>query len=100
MLTLREGDDENAQLAALSELCELLAVSSEDALAMFPVDSLVPVLVRLIRGHDTGEPPGRRGGGIRLHSGRVARPGALLAAVAVVSRLGASCNALECIKVA
>ena len=46
MLTLREGDDENAQLAALSELCELLAVSSEDALAMVPVDSLVPVLVR------------------------------------------------------
>lgn len=46
MLALREGDDENSQLAALSELCELLAVSSEDALAMFPVDSLVPVLVR------------------------------------------------------
>jgi DNA-binding Xre family transcriptional regulator len=45
MLALREGDDETAQLAALNELCELLAVSSEDALSMFPVDTLVPVLV-------------------------------------------------------
>ena len=46
MLALREGDDETAQLAALNELCELLAVSSEDALSMFPVDTLVPILVR------------------------------------------------------
>ena len=46
MLALREGDDETAQLAALNELCELLAVSSEDALSMFPIDTLVPVLVR------------------------------------------------------
>ena len=46
MLALREGDGEGAQLAALSELCELLAVSSEDSLSMFPIDSLVPVLVR------------------------------------------------------
>ena len=46
MLALREGDDETAQLAALNELCELLAVSSEDALSMFPIDTLVPILVR------------------------------------------------------
>ena len=46
MLALKEGGDENAQLAALSELCELLAVSSEEALAMFPVNSLLPLLVR------------------------------------------------------
>ncbi len=49
MLALREGDDETAQLAALNELCELLAVSSEDALSMFPIDTLVPVLVRAVR---------------------------------------------------
>ena len=49
MLALREGDDETAQLAALNELCELLAVSSEDALSMFPIDTLVPVLVRPCR---------------------------------------------------
>ncbi len=48
MLALREGDDETAQLAALNELCELLAVSSEDALSMFPIDTLVPVLVRAL----------------------------------------------------
>ena len=52
MLALREGDDETAQLAALNELCELLAVSSEDALSMFPVDTLVPVLVRSLDDHD------------------------------------------------
>jgi len=46
MVALKDAGDENAQLAALSELCELLAVSSEEALTIFPVDSLVPLLVR------------------------------------------------------
>ena len=46
MGALKDAGDENAQLAALSELCELLAVSSEEALTIFPVDSLVPLLVR------------------------------------------------------
>ncbi len=42
---LRQLDDEGQQLASLTELCELLSISTEDALAAFPVESVVPLLV-------------------------------------------------------
>ena len=48
LVALREADDEAAQLTALHELCEMLAISSEEALSIFPVDQLIPVLVRSV----------------------------------------------------
>jgi len=38
-------DDESAQLGALTELCEVLSISSEDTLASFPIESAAPMLV-------------------------------------------------------
>lgn len=52
---LRSPDDEAAQLTALSELNELLSISSEDNLAGFPVESVVPLLVG--QGQDRPPPP-------------------------------------------
>lgn len=46
MTGLRQMDDEVAQLSALSELNELLSISTEDNLATFPIESMVPLLVR------------------------------------------------------
>ena len=43
---LRQDDDPTVQQEALRQLCELLSVSSEEALSMLPVESLVPILVR------------------------------------------------------
>ena len=40
-----QSDDEALQLDGLNQLNELLAVSMEDSLSIFPVESLVPVLV-------------------------------------------------------
>lgn len=51
--SLRQADDEVAQLGALTELCEVLSISSEDTLAAFPVESAVPMLVG--RQEGTGE---------------------------------------------
>lgn len=45
---LRQDDDPVVQQEALTQLCELLSVSSEEALSMLPVESLVPILVRLV----------------------------------------------------
>lgn len=45
-MALREADDEGSQLTALHELCEMLAVSTEESLSVFPVDQLIPILVR------------------------------------------------------
>ena len=45
MTGLRQLDDEGQQLVSLTELCELLSISTEDALAAFPVESVVPLLV-------------------------------------------------------
>lgn len=42
---LRQVDDEAAQLTALNELCEMLSISTEDTLASFPAESVVPLLV-------------------------------------------------------
>jgi E3 ubiquitin-protein ligase TRIP12 len=43
---MKDFDDEAAQLSSLSELCELLSISSEESLATFPIEQIVPVLVR------------------------------------------------------
>jgi hypothetical protein len=43
---LKQSDDDTAQLAALSDLCELLSISTEESLVTFPVDQIVPLLVR------------------------------------------------------
>jgi E3 ubiquitin-protein ligase TRIP12 len=44
---LKQSDDENAQLAALSDLCEHLSISTEESLATFPVEQVVPLLVSM-----------------------------------------------------
>ncbi|KAG2490174.1 hypothetical protein HYH03_011304 [Edaphochlamys debaryana] len=48
MQGLRSMDDEGAQLSALSELNELLSISTEDNLAAFPIESMVPLLIQLL----------------------------------------------------
>lgn len=45
ILTSLRQDDESSQLGALTELCEMLSISSEDTLASFPIESAVPLLV-------------------------------------------------------
>lgn len=47
MQGLRQVEDEVAQLSALSELNDLLSISSEDNVAAFPTESMVPLLVSL-----------------------------------------------------
>ena len=44
LVQLRD-DDENVQLEALSQLNELLSISNEESLSVFPVEQLVPLLV-------------------------------------------------------
>ena len=46
LVQLRQDEDEVAQLDALNQLNELLSISSEESLSIFPVEQLVPVLVR------------------------------------------------------
>uniref|UniRef100_A0A7S3VMY1 HECT-type E3 ubiquitin transferase n=1 Tax=Dunaliella tertiolecta TaxID=3047 RepID=A0A7S3VMY1_DUNTE len=46
--SLRQADDESAQVGALTELCEVLSISSEDTLASFPIESSVPMLVQCL----------------------------------------------------
>jgi len=41
-------DDSPHQMEALSQLCELLSISTEEALTTFPVDEFVPILVNLL----------------------------------------------------
>ncbi|KXZ47851.1 hypothetical protein GPECTOR_32g463 [Gonium pectorale] len=48
MQGLRQMDDEGSQLSALSELNELLSISTEDNLAAFPTESMVPLLIQLL----------------------------------------------------
>lgn len=45
---LKQVDDEAAQLGALTELCEVLSISSEDTLVALPIETVVPLLVRLL----------------------------------------------------
>jgi hypothetical protein len=42
---LKAVDDEGQQLSALTELCELLSISTEESLAAFPIEQVVPLLV-------------------------------------------------------
>lgn len=46
MAGLKQSDDESAQLTALTDLCEHLSISTEESLATFPVEQVVPLLVR------------------------------------------------------
>jgi len=46
---LKQSDDENAQLTALTDLCEHLSISTEESLTTFPVEQVVPLLVRAPR---------------------------------------------------
>ncbi|KAL6764034.1 armadillo-type protein, partial [Haematococcus lacustris] len=48
LANLRQVDDESSQLGALTELCEVISISSEDALASFPIESAVPLLVQCL----------------------------------------------------
>lgn len=45
---LRQVEDEPQQLTALTDLCELLSISTEDTLTAFPVETVVPLLVQLL----------------------------------------------------
>jgi E3 ubiquitin-protein ligase TRIP12 len=42
---LKQSDDESQQLSSLTELCEFLSISTEDTLASFPLETVVPLLV-------------------------------------------------------
>ena len=46
MLAMLRDDDESQQLVGLSELCEYLSISTEEALITFPTETAVPLLVR------------------------------------------------------
>lgn len=50
--SLTEGSEPSGQLAALTELCEVLSFCTEDSLSSMMTDSLSPVLVRLSRHED------------------------------------------------
>lgn len=45
---LRADGEEGRQIEALTQLCEILSICSEDSLSTFSVDSFVPVLVGLL----------------------------------------------------
>uniref|UniRef100_A0A5B6ZSG6 HECT-type E3 ubiquitin transferase n=1 Tax=Davidia involucrata TaxID=16924 RepID=A0A5B6ZSG6_DAVIN len=45
---LRADGEEGRQVEALTQLCEMLSIGTEESLSTFSVDSFVPVLVRLL----------------------------------------------------
>lgn len=45
---LRADGEEGRQVEALTQLCEMLSIGTEDSLGSFSVDSFVPVLVGLL----------------------------------------------------
>ena len=45
IVQLKQEDDEMSQLDALTQLNELLSISNEESLSMFPLDHLIPTLV-------------------------------------------------------
>jgi E3 ubiquitin-protein ligase TRIP12 len=47
LASLRE-DDEGQQLTGLTELCEYISISSEDAMMSFPTEQVVPLLVSFL----------------------------------------------------
>mgnify|MGYP001806738336 CR=1 FL=1 len=54
MAGLKQSDDDSAQLIALTDLCEHLSISTEESLATFPVEQVVPLLVRKSEGKHFG----------------------------------------------
>ena len=55
-----KSDDDGRQLVALSELCELLSIGTEESTSTLSVDIVVPLLVQLLRKeHNPGAPPCR-----------------------------------------
>ncbi|KAK1370334.1 HECT-type E3 ubiquitin transferase [Heracleum sosnowskyi] len=48
LVGLRAEGEEGKQVEALTQLCDLLSIGTEDSLSTFPVDSFVPVLVGLL----------------------------------------------------
>lgn len=40
-----KDEDEMQQLTGLTELCEYLSISTEESLALFPTEQVVPLLV-------------------------------------------------------
>ncbi|KAL9238395.1 hypothetical protein vseg_012823 [Gypsophila vaccaria] len=52
MSGLRAEGEDGKQVEALTQLCELLSIGTEDSLSSFSVDSFVPVLVALLN-HET-----------------------------------------------
>lgn len=48
LLGLRADGEEGKQVEALTQLCEILSIGTEDSLSTFSVDSFVPVLVGLL----------------------------------------------------
>ena len=45
IVQLKQEDDEISQLDALGQLNELLSISNEESLSLFPLDQLIPTLV-------------------------------------------------------
>ena len=50
-----KADDDGRQLVALSELCELLSIGTEESLSALSVDVFVPLLVQLLRKEHNSE---------------------------------------------
>ncbi|WOG84167.1 hypothetical protein DCAR_0103348 [Daucus carota subsp. sativus] len=48
LVGLRADGEEGKQVEALTQLCDMLSIGTEDSLSTFPVDSFVPVLVGLL----------------------------------------------------
>lgn len=49
LIKMLESDNEGDHIAGLTELCEIVSVSSEDAVISFPLEQLVPILIRLLQ---------------------------------------------------
>ena len=49
IMTGLKADDDGRQLAALSELCELLSLGTEESMGALSVDSIAPLLVQQLR---------------------------------------------------
>ncbi|XP_043712874.1 E3 ubiquitin-protein ligase UPL3-like [Telopea speciosissima] len=52
---LRSDGEEGRQVEALTQLCELLSIGTEESLSTFSVDSFVPVLVGLLNNEDNAD---------------------------------------------
>jgi hypothetical protein len=48
LLVLLKSESEGDRMTALSELCEIISVASEDSMLSFPVDEVVPLLVNAL----------------------------------------------------